>query len=217
MLRSITIAPKQHTATIIFLHGLGDSGHGWEPVGEMLKHEFPQVKWIFPHAPSIPITLNGGMRMPGWYDIYDLSDRQQEDEQGLLNTQQAIQRLLHEESKLVPPSRIILGGFSQGAATTLLASLTHDTKLGGFIGLSGYLPLASKASELDNKINHETPYFLGHGTHDPVVSFQWGQKSKEKLETLGKKLEFHAYPGMQHSTCPQEFQDLSAFISRILQ
>ncbi|KAJ3409901.1 hypothetical protein HDU80_007916 [Chytriomyces hyalinus] len=249
-LQSIVVqATKPHTATVIFLHGLGDSGHGWSQLGETLSPMFPHVKFIFPNAPSIPITLNGGYRMPGWYDIMSLDPKtRKEDESGMLQTVEIINKLLTEEiSGGIKSKRIVLGGFSQGGTTTklpltksclahtspplllknlvsdhlfhkgsamsLLTSIKTDIKLGGIVGLSGYLPLADKAVESATSANQWTPYFMGHGDVDEVVAFEWGRMSADKLkESMGRQVTFKTYKGMGHSYCNQEVSDLAKFL-----
>ncbi|KAJ3265162.1 hypothetical protein HDU77_006207 [Chytriomyces hyalinus] len=215
-LQSIVVqATKPHTATFIFLHGLGDSGHGWSQLGEMLSPMFPHVKFVFPNAPSIPITLNGGYRMPGWYDIMSLDPKtRKEDESGMLQTVEIINKLLTEEiSGGIKSKRIVLGGFSQGSAMSLLTSIKTDIKLGGIVGFSGYLPLADKAAESATSANQWTPYFMGHGDVDEVVAFEWGRMSADKLkESMGRQVTFKTYKGMGHSYCNQEVSDLAKFL-----
>jgi predicted esterase len=147
MLPVITVpSVAKHTATVIFLHGLGDSGAGWSDVGKMFNRTHPHIKWIFPHAPAIKITVNGGMKMPGWYDIVSLDRIEaKQDKLGLSNSRDQINELLeHEISLGIPSSKIVLGGFSQGAAMSLLTGLSCQWKLGGIVALSGYLPLGDE-------------------------------------------------------------------------
>ncbi|KAI8825327.1 Phospholipase/carboxylesterase/thioesterase [Chytriomyces cf. hyalinus JEL632] len=219
-LQSIVVqATKPHTATFIFLHGLGDSGHGWSQLGEMLSPMFPHVKFVFPNAPSIPITLNGGYRMPGWYDIMSLDPKtRKEDESGMLQTVEIINKLLAEEiSGGIKSKRIVLGGFSQGSAMSLLTSIKTDIKLGGIVGFSGYLPLADKVTESATSANQWTPYFMGHGDVDEVVAFEWGRMSADKLkESMGRQVTFKTYKGMGHSYCNQEVSDLAKFLGEVV-
>jgi predicted esterase len=153
-LRSVVINPvKTHTATVLFLHGLGDSGYGWKSVGEMLAPLLPNVKWVFPHAPSIKVTLNFGQTMPAWYDIYSLDKSiKKQDEAGILQSVTSSyfcfdiveQLIANEINSGIQSERIIVGGFSQGAAISLLTGLLSQFKLGGIICLSGYLPISEK-------------------------------------------------------------------------
>ncbi|KAI9334286.1 Phospholipase/carboxylesterase/thioesterase [Obelidium mucronatum] len=215
----IVPAAKKHTATVFFLHGLGDSGHGWQPVAEQLADHFPHIKWVLPNAPSIPITLNGGYRMPGWYDIISLDHRnRKEDEKGMLETVDKINQLIKDEiDSGIKSKRIVLGGFSQGSAMSLLASLKTDIKLAGIVGLSGYLPLADKAEELATSANQWTPIFMGHGDSDEVVAHQWGRLSADKLKDgLGRQVTFKTYRGMGHSSSNAEMMDLVKFIGEVL-
>lgn len=147
MLSAINISPKvAHTATVIFLHGLGDSGSGWSDVGRMFATAFPHIKWIFPNAPSLRITVNQGALMPGWYDIVSLERiAAAQDKKGMLKSCEEINKFIdHEISNGINSKRIILGGFSQGAAMSLLTGLTTQKQLGGIVALSGYLPLGEE-------------------------------------------------------------------------
>ncbi|WVR08963.1 acyl-protein thioesterase 1 [Kwoniella sp. DSM 27419] len=233
-LKHFKIAPKEvHTATVIFLHGLGDSGHGWLPVAKMLWKSFPHVKWILPHAPAIPITLNRGMSMPGWFDISTLdklTNSAYDDEQGMNASVASVDKLIQAEVDAgISEDRIVVGGFSQGGAISILTALTSKRKLGGVIGLSTWLPLNHKAEEIKTSHAKDTAIFLGHGTVDPVVDYEYGQQS---VEILTKKLgfpllpegttfarpgiRFESYRGMPHSSCPQEIEDLKAWLTEAL-
>lgn len=149
-LKFLTVpAAAKHTATVIFVHGLGDSGHGWKPVADMFKTEpsLRHIKWILPHAPTIPITANMGMEMPGWFDIYSFGFKGVEDEDGMLQTVATLQTIINTEIEQsnISSDRIVLGGFSQGGAMSLLTGLTSkDHKLGGIVSLSGWLPMNAK-------------------------------------------------------------------------
>lgn len=183
------------------------------------EEKFPQTKFIFPNAPSIPITLNAGMRMPGWYDITDLSSdlgNRTEDEAGIVKSQKVFHSLIAEEIKAgIPSERIVLGGFSQGGAMSLLAGVTCPTKLGGIFGLSCYLLLQGKIREMVPKENpnKETKIFMGHGDSDPLVRYAWGQKTAETLKEWGWNVELKTYKGLQHSASPQEIDDLEKYIA----
>ena len=183
------------------------------------EEKFPQTKFIFPNAPSIPITLNAGMRMPGWYDITDLSSdlgNRTEDEAGIVKSQKVFHSLIAEEIKAgIPSERIVLGGFSQGGAMSLRAGVTCPTKLGGIFGLSCYLLLQGKIREMVPKENpnKETKIFMGHGDSDPLVRYAWGQKTAETLKEWGWNVELKTYKGLQHSASPQEIDDLERYIA----
>ncbi|KAL1875707.1 hypothetical protein VTK73DRAFT_9962 [Phialemonium thermophilum] len=215
-------ATSRHTATVIFLHGLGDSGYGWAAAVEnwRRRQRLDEVKFILPHAPSIPITCNGGMKMPGWYDIVSIdgtveSLRRNEDREGLLRSQRYVHSLIQQELDAgIPAERIVLGGFSQGAALSLLAGLTAPVRLGGVVALSSYLPLSAQFSELlpRPELNRETPVFMAHGDVDVVVPMPLGKVSYEALKAMGYKATFKVYEGMGHSACPEELDDVEAFL-----
>lgn len=220
-------AKKIHTASIIFLHGLGDSGHGWSFLSEEAArlNKLQHVKFIFPHAPQQPVSLNMGMKMPSWYDIKELSSIQaRQDEPGVLKSIDRLKQIIAEEVEAgIPTDRIIIGGFSQGCAVSLATSVVFDKPLAGVIGLSGYLPIKDTivSCSVDNKvdsINKKTPYFLGHGTSDPVVQLQYGRLSKDTLiNTLDREnVSWNEYPGMEHSVCPEELDAIMKFAEKVL-
>ncbi|KAF9286815.1 hypothetical protein BGZ88_008881 [Linnemannia elongata] len=212
-------ATTKHTATVIFLHGFGDSGAGWAPVGEQLSDYVPHVKFIFPNAPALPITANGGMRSPAWYDIKSLSTIQHEqDEQGLLRSRQQVMELVREEvdKNKIPANRIVLGGFSQGCVLSLLVALTSEYKFAGVTALSGYVPLHTKIMTMVSDANRKTPIFWGHGDADQVVKYKYGEQSVEFLKENKYSVRFRTYPRMGHSACPQELGDLLTFFNEVI-
>ncbi|KAI8998268.1 Phospholipase/carboxylesterase/thioesterase [Gaertneriomyces semiglobifer] len=218
-LKSIIVpATSTHTATVFFLHGLGDSGHGWAPVAKMLQPLLPHIKWILPHAPSRPITINMGMAMPGWYDIYQLSPGGKEDTLGVTDSVSKIGDLIQQEIQAgIPPSRIVLGGFSQGSAVSITYSMLSEQKLAGFACLSGYLPLNPDTLRTKmNDVNKETPMLMCHGDADEVVAYQWGKMSFEKIKELGRNVEFKTYKGVGHSSDMQELRDLAKWLSDVV-
>ncbi|KAL8387214.1 hypothetical protein RB595_010072 [Gaeumannomyces hyphopodioides] len=214
-------AVAQHTATVIFVHGLGDTGHGWASAVENWRRrsKLDQVKFILPHAPSIPITRNLGMRMPGWYDIASLdgnpeSLRKNEDEAGIKASQAYFHNLIQQEiDSGIPADRIVLGGFSQGGAISIFSGLTAKVKLAGIVGLSAYLLLASKFNELlpDPEFNKDTPIFMAHGTQDVVVPTAMGILSHDILKEGGYDVTMRTYP-MGHSACLEELDEVEAFL-----
>ncbi|KAK3671501.1 hypothetical protein LTR78_008600 [Recurvomyces mirabilis] len=214
-------ALKRHTSTVIVAHGLGDSGAGWMFLAEQwrMKDKFPETKFILPNAPQIPITINMGMRMPGWYDIADfssLAETRSEDETGIMRSQKVFHTLIEEEIKAgIPSERIVLGGFSQGGAMSLLAGVTNPTKLGGIFGLSCYLLLREKVQSLvpAENPNKATPIFMGHGDADPVVRYTWGQQTAAKLKEWGWNVDFRTYRGLPHSAAPEEIDDLERYLN----
>ncbi|EME89050.1 uncharacterized protein MYCFIDRAFT_62882 [Pseudocercospora fijiensis CIRAD86] len=210
-------AVKRHTSTVIVAHGLGDSYSLAEEFRR--KSLFPETKFVFPNAPNIPITVNGGMAMPGWYDIADFGDlaNRNEDEAGILRSQKVFHTLIEDEIKAgIPTERIVLGGFSQGGAMSLMAGITSPTKLGGIFGLSCYLLLQGKVRELVPKDspNQQTPIFMGHGDADPVVRYAWGKATADKLKEWGWNVDFRTYKNLPHSAAPQEIEDLAQYLQK---
>ncbi|KAF9438473.1 hypothetical protein BGZ76_007592 [Entomortierella beljakovae] len=209
-------ATTKHSATIIFMHGLGDTGAGWAPVGEELSKYLPHVKFIFPNAPVIPITLNQGMRMPGWYDIKSLNNLDQEqDEPGLLRSRQQLMQIIREEveDNGIPANRIVLGGFSQGSVMGLMTGLTSEYKFAGIVSLSGYMPLHKKFMTMATDANRKTPIFWGHGDSDQVVRYEIGQRSVEFLKSNKYNVNFNTYRNLGHGSSQQEIRDLLVFLS----
>ncbi|RMZ92612.1 hypothetical protein DV736_g153, partial [Chaetothyriales sp. CBS 134916] len=220
----VVAAAKNHSATVIMAHGLGDSGAGWVSLAENWRRrgKFDEVKFIFPNAPVIPITINGGFPMPGWYDITSLSDLDApQDEAGILRSRDVITKLIDDEVAAgIPSHRIVLGGFSQGGAISLFTGITTTHKLAAVFGLSSYLLLGHKVKELAaeaKEANKDTPFFIAHGDVDDVVRYQWGQQTAEFLrKELGHKVDFKTYHGLPHAADPQEINDLEHFIRTAL-
>eukprot|EP00128_Syssomonas_multiformis_P018896 Colp12_sorted_trinity150504_noHs@8482 len=205
---------SKHSATVIFLHGLGDSGRGWSPVCRMIAE--PHIKYICPHAPTAAVTLNMGMRMPSWYDIKGLNANAPEDMIGVTQSSTYVKTLIEEEIKAgIPAERIIVGGFSQGGAVALYTGFTSERKLGGIIALSTYMPLRQSFQELP-ATNKDTPVLMCHGDDDQVVAYSWGKLSAELLLKLGSKLTFKTYPDLQHGADPEELKDIKKFIAERL-
>jgi phospholipase/carboxylesterase len=204
-------------ATILIMHGLGADGRDFIPIAEQLDlSSIGAVRFLFPSAPEIPVTINGGYVMPAWYDILAADLVRREDEAGLRQSQAAIEALIeHEKSRGMPANRIVVAGFSQGCAMALMVGLRHPEALAGIVGLSGYLPLADTTAAERSAASQSTPIFLGHGTHDGVVVLPRAQASRDALQTLGYAVDWHAYP-MEHSVCPQEVADLEAWLLRVL-
>jgi phospholipase/carboxylesterase len=201
-------------ASIIILHGLGADGNDFVPVAHELDlAAVGPVRFVFPHAPTRPVTINGGYVMRAWYDILGLDSHQQrEDEAGLRESQALVEGLIaKEKARGVPARRIVLAGFSQGCAMTLMTGLRHDERLAGLVGLSGYLPLAAKAEAERHGANRETPVFLAHGSADPVIPIVRARQSRDALMAMGHPVEWHEYP-MPHSVCPAEIADLNRWL-----
>lgn len=204
-------------ATVILMHGLGADGNDFVSiVNELDLSAVGAVRFVFPNAPVIPVTINGGYAMPAWYDIAvaDLGSR--EDEAGLRRSRIAIEALIaHEQSRGIPADRIVVAGFSQGCAMALMTGLRHGERLAGIVGLSGYLPIASTTAAERHAANHDTPVFMGHGTRDGVVPMARAIESRNALTAMGYEVEWHSYP-MEHSVCMEEIADINAFLLRVL-
>ncbi len=203
--------------SIIWLHGLGADGNDFVPVVEQLGLPNLGIRFIFPHAPMMPVTINGGFVMRAWYDILDAGlARREEDERGLRASQARINTLLDREAgRGIPASRVVIAGFSQGGAIALQTGLRYPRRLAGIMVLSGYLPLMSKLLQERSAVNQATPVFMGHGTLDNVVPESLGAASREQLVQAGYSVEWHEYP-MMHSVCDQELADVSDWLSKVL-
>jgi phospholipase/carboxylesterase len=198
-------------AAVIWLHGLGADGHDFEPIVPELELAKP-VRFVFPHAPIRPVTINQGMRMRAWYDILQLGGGP-EDEAGLRASQKLTEELIRAQD--LPANRIVLAGFSQGGAIVLLTGLRYPERLAGVMALSTYLPLAGTLAAERSAPNRETPIFMAHGRYDDLIPMQRAQASREHLQKLGYAVEWHDYP-MPHSVCAPEIADLSSFLARVL-
>lgn len=207
-----------HTATVIFLHGLGDTGRGWEPVAHQLARLLPHIKFILPNAPIQPITLNHGMSMPAWYDIRSLEDiTQMEDEPGMQRSMVQINQLIRSEiDSGIPANRIVLGGFSQGGALALYTGLQLEYRLGGLVVMSGYLPVREQLSKMKTEASSKIPVFQAHGRADDVVMNQFGEMSRRWLEANGNQVEFHGFDHMGHSACEEEIEELGKFLKKYI-
>jgi phospholipase/carboxylesterase len=205
------------TFTIIWMHGLGADGHDFEPlVPELLDKSMPTLRFVFPHAPVRPVTINNGYEMRAWYDIIGIDQRSAEDFAGIKSSADGIAALIsREHDRGIPATRIALAGFSQGGAMALHVGTRHPDKLAGIIGLSCYLPLSRELPTSRAAANQSTPLFLAHGTQDPVVPYGLGDESRRLLEASGYAIEWHAYP-MPHSLCEPEVADLRAFLRKII-
>lgn len=205
------------TATIIILHGLGADGNDFVPIAQELALEaLGPVRFIFPHAPVMPVTINNGHAMRAWYDILGTEQQGVQDEAGLRRARDIVEALLQRENQRgVPSRRIVLAGFSQGCAIALLAGLRHAEPLAGIAGLSGYLPLAAQTAAERSEASLATPIFLAHGWQDEVVDFQRGQASAQALRTLGHAVQWHEYP-IGHSVCMEEIQDFNGWLLEVL-
>ncbi|RTZ39932.1 carboxylesterase [Candidimonas sp. SYP-B2681] len=218
LLESIEIETGPHPShAVIWLHGLGADGNDFAPlVPELKLQDAPAIRFVFPHAPVRPVTINNGMSMRAWYDIFMPQGVLREDDAGLRDSQAAIEALIsRENARGVPTENIVLAGFSQGCAMTLQTGLRLKQKLAGMMCLSGYLPLASLIDAELHPANQQTPIFLAHGTMDPVIVLERAQASQQKLIALGYDVSWKTYP-MQHSVCFDEVQDISTFLRKVL-
>lgn len=218
LLENIEIETAPHPEiAIIWLHGLGADGNDFVPiVRELDLAGLPGIRFVFPHAKTMPVTINGGYVMRSWYDILGTELTRREDEGGLRSSQLAVEALIaREKSRGIPASRIILAGFSQGCAMTLQTGLRHPERLAGMMCLSGYLPLAGQVAAERSEPSLQVPVFMAHGTQDPVVPFARAEESRKVLETLGYQVEWHAYP-MQHTLCLEEVQDIAKWIRKVV-
>jgi phospholipase/carboxylesterase len=207
----------QPTATVIWLHGLGADGHDFVPVvPELTLAPGLAVRFIFPHAPFRPVTVNGGYVMRAWYDIYSLENLAREDTAGLETARADMESLIREEeARGVPASRIVLMGFSQGGALALYAGLRHPQRLAGIGALSTYLPLADSTLAEAAAANRETPIFMAHGEFDAVVRPELGEQSRDLLRQARYPVEWHDYP-MAHGVCGEELAHLGNWLNGCL-
>lgn len=205
------------TASVIVLHGLGADGSDFLPIADELDLQaVGPVRYVFPHAPVRPVTINGGYKMRAWYDILNDDLVRREDEAGLRASITLVQQFIdRERERGVAPGRIVLAGFSQGCAMTLLTGLRYPERLAGLVGMSGYLPLAASTAAERSEANLQTPIFLAHGRADPVVHFQRAIASRDTLRELGYGVEWHEYD-MPHSVCAQEIADLNRWLRNVL-
>ena len=194
---------------VIWLHGLGADGHDFEPIVPELQLPEP-VRFVFPHAPVRPVTINQGMRMRAWYDIFQFGGGP-EDEAGIRASQKLLDSLIAAEKG----KKVILAGFSQGGAIVLHSALRHPERLAGVLALSTYLPLAATLEAEASAKNREIPIFMAHGQYDDIIPIRRAEASRDALQKLGYKVEWHAYP-MPHSVCAPEIRDISVFLERVL-
>ena len=204
-------------AAVIWLHGLGADGRDFEPVVPELRLPARlSLRFVFPHAPVRPVTINQGMRMRAWYDIVQLGGGGGEDETGIRASQQQLEGLIEREgARGIAPRRIVLAGFSQGGAIALQTALRSRERLAGTLALSTYLPLAATLASERSSANQEAPIFMAHGTHDPMIPIDRAERSRDALETLGYRVEWREY-AMPHSVCAQEISDIAAWLTQIL-
>jgi len=203
-------------ACVIWLHGLGADGHDFVPIVE--QFDLPKdlgVKFIFPHAPIRPVSLNDNVPMRAWFDVYSLENFDKHDHIGIESSEKGINHLIDQQLEYFPSNRIILAGFSQGGAMALFAGLRFPKKLAGIIALSTCFPYIEPALLNFSDANKNTPIFMAHGQFDPVLPLDIGEGARSHLATWKYPIEWHEYP-MAHEVCDQEIKDISGFITQIL-
>jgi phospholipase/carboxylesterase len=218
LLETVEVEPKAKAqASIIWLHGLGADGHDFESlVPELRLPAHPAVRFVFPHAPIRPVTINGGYRMRAWYDILALDRQAASDARGIRESAASVRDLVSRENERgVPSERIVLAGFSQGGAIALFEGLRHPKRLAAILALSTYLPMEDSLAAEAHPANAAVPIFMAHGTLDPTVPFAMGDASRRLLVERGYDVRFKAYP-MGHSLCLEEVRDLGAFLLETL-
>jgi phospholipase/carboxylesterase len=207
----IETGPRPEVA-VIWLHGLGADGHDFEPIVPELRLARP-VRFIFPHAPVRPVTINNGMRMRAWYDIFQFGGGA-EDEAGIRASEALLGELISQQkNKGIAASRIVLAGFSQGGAIVLQTGLRYPERLGGILALSTYLPLAGKLEQEKSAQNQDLPIFMAHGTHDDIIPLRRAEQSRDLLVKSGYQVDWRTYP-MPHSVCPEEIGHISQFLAK---
>ena len=211
----IETAPNP-AASVIWLHGLGADGNDFVPiVGELELPDVP-IRFVFPHAPMQPVTINNGMVMRAWYDIPGADLARREDERGVRASQTLVEALIaREKARGTPARRIVLAGFSQGGAIALQTGLRHPERLAGIMALSTYVPLAESLEAEAHAANRGLPIFMAHGLYDPIVPIAAARRARDLLQSLGYVVEWHEYP-MPHSVAPQELDDIGAWLRRVL-
>ena len=204
-------------AAVVLMHGLGADGHDFETlVFELRLPPASAIRWVFPHAPIRPVTLNGGMPMRAWFDIIGLDRRSEEDEAGIRESGEGIRALVdREKERGVPAERIVLAGFSQGGAMALHTGLREAERLAGVLALSTYLPLAERLEAEAHPANADVPVFMAHGISDPIVPVSLGEGSRDLLRSQGREVEWHTYL-MPHSVCAEEVADIREWLLGVL-
>ena len=206
---------EEATHSVVWMHGLGANANDFVPVPPYFRlPENLNIRFVFPNAPAIPVTINNGYVMPAWYDILTMDiGGKREDEAGIRKSIEDINALIEREiERGIPAENIFLIGFSQGSAMALSTGLRYPKKLGGIVGLSGYLPILEKTADERAPVNQDTPILMVHGSLDQVVQVSRGEQSRDHLKELGYEVEWHDYP-MQHEICAEEIRDINDFLS----
>ena len=212
----IETAPKPDAA-VIWMHGLGADGHDFEPiVPELRLSAATRVRFVFPHAPLRPVTINQGHVMRAWYDIRALAGVRREDEAGVRQSARQIEALLaRERQRGIAPGRLVIAGFSQGGAMALHVGLRHPDRLAGILALSCYLPLANTLDTERSPANRDVPIFWAHGLHDPMIPQAMAEQGRAQLGELGYRIDWHQYP-IPHSVSAEEIADVARWLERVL-
>jgi len=216
VLPCIDIEPKAPaTATVILLHGLGASGNDFVPMVDELKLPAEMaVRFVFPNAPAIPVTINGGYVMPAWYDITEINIDRKIDAAQLIASAENIRLLIDRETdRGIPSERIVLAGFSQGGAVAYQTALTYMQPLAGLLCMSSYF--ATRETITPNSANRNLPVFICHGTQDPMVPERMGREAQRELTARGYEVEYQSYP-MEHAVCAREIGDIARWLQRVL-
>jgi phospholipase/carboxylesterase len=204
-------------AAVVWMHGLGADGHDFEPiVPELGLPARPGIRFVFPHAPLRPVTINQGHVMRAWYDVRALAGVRREDEAGVRQSARQIEALMERERQRgIAPRRLVLAGFSQGGAMALHVALRHPERLAGVLALSCYLPLASTLATEASPANRDVPIFWAHGVHDPMLPLAMAEQGREQVGSLGYRIEWHQYP-IPHSVSAEEIADVARWLGRVL-
>ncbi|KAH3665504.1 hypothetical protein OGAPHI_003690 [Ogataea philodendri] len=221
MLSALRVSSSKPTATMVIIHGLGDSGEGWKFLSDIFQRQdqLKHINFVFPNAPLNPVSIAGGAQMPSWFDLYPPDDpTHPEDTVGFWKSADQIKQLIQKEiDSGIPSNRIIVGGFSQGAALSLAVAASSTTKLAGVLCLSGFCPVPSSLPGKVTDTNKSTPIFQAHGDEDPIIPLAQGRQTLELYRKLGfENIDFKEYAGMAHSSCPEELQDIIAFVRKTL-
>ncbi len=208
---------REPRASVIWMHGLGADGNDFVPVVPELKLPAAlPVRFVFPHAPMRPVTINAGMVMRAWYDVFDLEERRGEDEAGVRASQQLVEALIaREKARGISAARIVLGGFSQGGVMALQTGLRHPERLAGIAALSCYLPLARSLPIEASQANRDVPIFMAHGSYDDLIPVARARRSRDLLQEFGFHVTWREYP-IPHAVCPEEIRDLASWLRETL-
>jgi phospholipase/carboxylesterase len=217
LLDALEVGAERPDYSIIWLHGLGADGYDFEPlVPELHFANKDRTRFVFPHAPHRPVSINAGMRMPAWYDIVGIDEHAPEDENGIRASAAQLEALIaQQQDRGVVPGRIVLAGFSQGGAVALHTALRHGARLAGVLALSTYLPLRENVAAEASDASRGMPIFMAHGVADPVVPLHLAERTRELLQQQGYSIAWHAYE-MDHTVIPQEIDDISRWLDGVL-